>query len=83
MTHNIKSFHKDLSSTDIDFKLACSVAAFGMKLRASKHLNGFSYDNILSLAKDSKKEGDKYRDELISLIEKARILSPEFSSASK
>ena len=81
--HPINHIYKSFEETNKDFKLSSSVAAFGMKLRNSKFIDGFSYNDIIALAKKSQKTGDKYRSELLSLIEKARILDPSFATTLK
>ena len=58
-----------------NFKFSASVAAFAQQLRGAKHLQNFSYNDILELAKKSK--GDDvygYRGEFIQLVALAQSL---------
>lgn len=60
------------SRTSHDFKFAASVSAFAQKLKRSKYLNDFGFDNIYELAEDGLgKDKHGYRDEFISLVDVA------------
>lgn len=65
-------------NTSDNFKLAASVAQFGMLLRKSSYKGDASFGEVESLAKqtlDNDKEG--YRKELLQLIDKAEELANE------
>jgi len=72
-TRNIKH---NLDTTSIDFRFAASVAAFGQLLRGGQYTGAFQYQNVLSLARNSK--GDDpfgYRGEFIRLVNLANSLA--------
>ncbi|MCF6336701.1 MAG: VWA domain-containing protein [Gammaproteobacteria bacterium] len=72
-TRNIK--HK-LDATSIDFRFAASVAAFGQLLRGGQYTGTFQYQNVLSLARNSKGEDPfGYRGEFIRLVNLANSLA--------
>ncbi len=59
-----------------NFALAVAIAEFGMLLRDSEFKGNSSYDNILKTLKALKNKDEfGYRTELISLVEKAKLLS--------
>jgi Ca-activated chloride channel family protein len=65
-----------LADTPDDFRFACAVAAFGMLLRESEYIGGFTYDEVLTLARKSKGADENgYRTELVQLIETAELLA--------
>lgn len=51
-----------------DFMFASSIAAFGMKMRNSNYLNGYTMEEIVSLAKSGLTESDRNREEAIDLM---------------
>jgi Ca-activated chloride channel family protein len=58
---------------DLDF--AAAVAALGQKLRGGDYLKGFSYDQIATLAKETRgPDQDGTRAEFIDLVELAKAL---------
>jgi Ca-activated chloride channel homolog len=61
-----------------DFKLATSVAAFGMILRDSPYKGSASFDSVLELAEEGV-GGDRsgYRQEFLKLVEQASQLAPQ------
>ncbi|MBC8145359.1 MAG: von Willebrand factor type A domain-containing protein, partial [bacterium] len=64
-----------------DFRFAAAVAEFGMLLRDSRHKGNATYDDVLRLANGAKGlDSYGYRTEFISLVEKARALSPTTAS---
>ncbi len=64
-----------LSKTSDNFRFSAAVAGFGMLLRDSKFKNNLTYDNVISLAKNSKGDDENgYRTELVSLIESCSLL---------
>lgn len=76
MIRTIRSNNKGEGKMSINFRLAASVAAFGMLLRDSEHLSNASYDQVLQLAESAKgSDVYGYRQEYISLIKKAQLLA--------
>ncbi len=72
-TRNIKH---NLDTTSIDFRFAASVAAFGQLLRGGQYTGAFQYQNVLSLARNSKGEDPfGYRGEFIRLVNLANSLA--------
>ena len=45
---------KPANETSVDFKYTAAVAAFGELLRQSKYSNGFTYDDVLALVRQSR-----------------------------
>lgn len=67
---------KRFDQADQDFQFAASVAAFGMLLRNSSFKGDANFDMVLELASSAAEEDPSgYRDELVSLIGKAKQLS--------
>jgi len=65
------------SDASVDFKLAASVAAFGMILRGSPSVGSLRLDGVLELAGEGKgKDEQGRRAELVELIRQARRLMP-------
>jgi Ca-activated chloride channel family protein len=65
-----------LEKTSDNFRWSASVASFGMLLRQSEFLNGFSEDGILRLAQGAKGDDkDGYRAEFISLVNADRLVT--------
>ncbi|CAN5285162.1 VWA domain-containing protein [soil metagenome] len=65
-----------LSSTSEDFRWSASVVAFGMLLRESEFVKGFSYDNVLQLAQGSKGEDKNgYQAEFINLVKSMGLVA--------
>jgi len=66
----------NLDTTSIDFRFAASVAAFGQLLRGGQYTGAFQYQNVLSLARNSKGEDPfGYRGEFIRLVNLADSLA--------
>ena len=66
----------DMGKISNNFRLAASIAEFGMLLRDSEFKGNSSYEEALTLAKQARGEDSYgYRSEYISLIEKADLLS--------
>ncbi len=65
-----------LENATNEFKFAAAVAAFGQILRDGTYLKSFSYDNIITLARNSK-GADKYgyRGEFLQLVSLAKGLA--------
>lgn len=72
MKNNIKS----LDQVSNEFKFAASVAAFGQILRDGTYLKTFGYDDVLSLARQSKgRDPFGYRGEFLQLVSLAKGLA--------
>jgi Ca-activated chloride channel family protein len=57
-----------LENTSDNFRWAASVAAFGMMLRESEYVNGYSYDRVIELAEGARgKDKEGYRVDFINL----------------
>ena len=64
-----------LADSTNDFRFSSAVAAFAEHLRGSVHLNGFSYQDILALARGSRGEdGQGYRSDFLRLVALAESL---------
>lgn len=64
-----------LEQTSNDFRFAAAVAGYGMVLRGSDHGKGYSYGDILSLARSAKGEDHAgYRAEFIRLVEMTELI---------
>ena len=73
MQHVIPGDVSEFSKASENTRFACSVAMFGMLLKGSSHAGGSTYDNVISMAEDSRqydKEG--YRAEFIRLVKAAK-----------
>lgn len=71
-----------LANTSNRYRFSASVAGFGQLLRGGKYIEGFSYHDVLELARKSR--GDDafgYRGEFISLVNLARSLSTQSLSS--
>jgi Ca-activated chloride channel family protein len=76
IVHSMIDQHSTIEKTSDNFRWAASVAAFGMLLRQSEFLNGFSEDGILRLAQGAKGEDkDGYRAEFITLVKADRLVA--------
>ncbi|GHN00204.1 VWA domain-containing protein [Cytophagales bacterium WSM2-2] len=65
-----------LEKTSDNFRWASSVASFGMMLRQSEFLNGFSEEAILRLAQGAQGiDKESYRAEFISLVKADRLVT--------
>jgi Ca-activated chloride channel homolog len=59
-----------------DFRFASAVAAFAMVLRNSEYKGAADYNLVLALAREARGEDEEgYRQEFISMVERARALS--------
>jgi Ca-activated chloride channel family protein len=72
----MKDDNIELAKTSENFRWASSVASFGMLLRNSEYLNGFSEEAILRLAQGAQGEDkDSYRAEFISMVKADRLVA--------
>jgi Ca-activated chloride channel family protein len=75
MVHPLVDANTPIEKTSDNFRWAASVASFGMLLRQSEFLNGFSEEGVLRLAQGAKGEDkDGYRAEFISLVKADRLV---------
>ena len=75
IVHPMNDNNTALEKTSDNFRWAASVASFGMLLRNSEYLNGFSEDGILRLAQGSQGDDkDGYRAEFISMVKTDRLV---------
>jgi len=76
IVHPLVDNNRSLEKTSDNFRWAASVASFGMLLRQSEFINGFSEDGILRLAEGAKGvDKDGYRTEFISLVKADRLVA--------
>jgi len=75
IVHPMKDDNVVLTKTSENFRWAASIASFGMLLRNSEYLNGFSEDAILRMAQSAQGEDkDGYRAEFISMVKADRLV---------
>ena len=68
----------DEDETSDNFRFAAAVAAFGQHLRGGEYLDGFSYDQIETLAKGARGDDQNgYRSEFVSLVTLAESLADQ------
>ncbi len=76
IVHPLVDNNISIEKTSDNYRWAASVASFGMLLRQSEFLNGFSEDGILRLAQSAKGEDKEgYRTEFISLVKADRLVA--------
>ena len=76
LSESLNNAPKLFDSASRDFRLASSVALFGMLLSQSKYSGDMSYNDVLEMAKAAKgKDPYAYEAEFIELIEKAKNLN--------
>jgi Ca-activated chloride channel family protein len=67
---------KETDKTSENFRWSASVAAFGMLLRESEYIKGFTYDDVLTLAQGSKGEDKEgYRIEFINMVKSMGLVA--------
>ena len=75
IVHPMMDNNVSLQKTSDNFRWAASVASFGMLLRNSEFLNGFSEEGILHLAQGAQGDDkDGYRAEFISMVKADRLV---------
>ncbi|MBA4851655.1 VWA domain-containing protein [Emticicia sp. BO119] len=68
--------HTTFDKTSDDFRLAASIAEFGLLLRQSRFKGFANYDHIISTAKSARGNDEEgYRAEFIKLVKMAQLLS--------
>jgi Ca-activated chloride channel homolog len=76
IVHPLADSNTDLAKASENFRWSASVAAFGMLLRESEYLNGFSYDKVLAIAQSAKGEDEEgYRIEFINMVKSVGLVS--------
>lgn len=65
-----------LEEASPDFHFAAAVASFGMILRGSQYAGDTTLDGVRALAETGQRDGDEYRAEFVTLIDKASALLP-------
>ena len=69
MVHPLIDENVSLEKSSDNFRWSAAVAGFGMLLRESEFVKGFSYDQVLQLAQGSKGEDKNgYRIEFINMV---------------
>ena len=67
---------RELGQASDDFRFAAAVAAFGMRLGDSAYLNGYTYGDILELARGARGEDrEGWRAEFVGLVEASELLA--------
>jgi Ca-activated chloride channel family protein len=76
MIHPLMDQRTEFSRASENFRWSASVAAFGMLLRDSEYVKGFSYDDVLKLAQDARGEDrNGYRAEFINLVKSMGLIA--------
>lgn len=74
LSHTIQNTQSAFQEASQDFRFATAVALFGMKLRNSKFLESFKYDDIHQIAYQSKgTDPNGYRNEFLKLLKMVEI----------
>ena len=76
IVHPLTDNNTLLTKASEDFRWSAAVAAFGMLLRDSEYVKGYTYKEVLQLAKDSRgKDLDGYQVEFINLVKSMGLLA--------
>lgn len=76
IVHPLMDSNKSLSASSEDFRWSASVAAFGMLLRESEYVKGFSYDKVAQLAQAARGDDKNgYRAEFINLVKSMGLVA--------
>lgn len=68
IVHPLKDSSMELSQTSDNFRWSAAVAGFGMLLRESEYVKGFTYQDVTRLAQSARgKDEDGYRIEFINM----------------
>jgi Ca-activated chloride channel homolog len=69
--------YKNISDAPGDTRFASAVAAFGQLLKGDSHINQFTYDDVINLARDSiRVDPFGYRIEFLNLVRLAKTAAP-------
>ena len=74
---SVMSNDSRFGKTTEEFQFSAAVAAYSLILRESKYINGFTFSDVLTIAKPVVGVDDFSRIEFLQLVEKARLLSEE------
>jgi Ca-activated chloride channel family protein len=78
ISHVLKSKIEKLENTSDNFRFSASVAEFGLLLRESEFKGKANYNQVISIAKNSKgKDNEGYRAEFIRLVEACQMMKGE------
>ncbi len=76
IVHTLTDGNNSLSKTSANFRWSASVAAFGMLLRDSEYIKGFTYDEVVQGAQNSKGEDKEgYRTEFINMVKSFGVVA--------
>jgi Ca-activated chloride channel family protein len=76
IVHSLQDRYTTLAGTSNNYRLAVSVAGFGLLLRKSEFRGTATYGDVLRLATSAQSDdAEGYRKELVQLIKKAAMLS--------
>ena len=75
MTRSLPDEQKNVDAASENFRWAASVAAFGMMLRESPYVRGYSYEDVVALAQTARgKDVEGYRAEFVSTAKSFGLL---------
>lgn len=76
IVHPLMDQRPEFSRMSENFRWSASVAAFGMLLRDSEYVKGFTYDDVLQLAQGARGEDKNgYRAEFINLVKSMGLVA--------
>jgi Ca-activated chloride channel family protein len=76
IVHPLVDNNVPLAKTSENFRWSASVAAFGMLLRESEYVKGFSYDQVVQMAQKAKGEDEEgYRTEFINMVKSFSVVT--------
>jgi Ca-activated chloride channel family protein len=76
IVHALIDNHTELSKTSDNFRWSAAVAAFGMLLRESEHIKGFTMEEVIKLAQGARgKDSDGYRIEFINIVKSQGLMA--------
>jgi Ca-activated chloride channel homolog len=76
IVHPLVDSNVEISETSDNFRWSAAAAAFGMLLRESEYVNGFTMNEVIALAQSAKgKDTDGYRIEFINLAKTQGLLA--------
>ena len=76
IVHPLTDSNADFASTSENFRWSASVAAFGMLLRESDYINGFTSDKIVEMAQGARgKDEEGYRIEFINMVKSSEVVT--------
>jgi Ca-activated chloride channel homolog len=76
IVHPLVDSNIDLKKTSENFRWSASVAAFGMLLRESEFINGFTYDQVIEMARNSRgRDEEGYRAEFIGMVKSTNLVT--------